>query len=276
MGDRYDAKSPERETESSRRMPDPSSSPKIVSRASTSLWCCCGTVSHASSLSAKGAEVEKPAEDQPRRPEKTVTASARARYEKALQPRGYHSRIKDPISSGIQVETSLDSSEQARNSPGTVLRRLQQRRAKSDRFQPNLDANSNPIPGMDTKRTSRPLRHPPVLPSDPESPFDEEKKSDRRGSGQNLTTTSQNGSYRNSQNESENSNYQRSSRSQTNPAAKKLSPDSMNAEIRALDAMAGSYQKPGGDSPTGSDLSHNSGSSSSSSRYAALKQTSVS
>jgi predicted transcriptional regulator len=267
-GDPYD-RSPEREAESSRRMPDPSSSPKIVSRASGSYGAAAEPYRTPPHFQQKG-EVEKPAEDQPRRPEKTVTASARARYEKALQPRGYHSRIKDPISSGIQAETSLDSSEQARNSPGTVLRRLQQRRAKSDRFQQNLEANSTPIPGMETKRTSRPLPHPPVLPSDPESPFDEEKKSDRRGSGQNMA--SQSGSYRNSQNESENSNYQRSSRSQTNPAAKKLSPDSMNAEIRALDAMAGSYQKPGGESPAGNDLSPNSGSSSSSSRYAALKQ----
>mmetsp|Transcript_28699 Transcript_28699/g.51944 ORF Transcript_28699/g.51944 Transcript_28699/m.51944 type:complete len:747 (+) Transcript_28699:42-2282(+) len=268
-GDPYDG-SPEGDAESNTRMPDPSSSPKIVSRASGSYGAAAAEQYRTPPHFQQKAEVEKPAEDQPRRPEKTVTASARARYEKALQPRGYHSRIKDPISSGIQAETSLDSSEQARNSPGTVLRRLQQRRAKSDRFQQNLEANSTPIPGMDTKRTSRSLRHPPVLPSDPESPFDEEKKSDRRGSGENMA--SQSGSNRNSQNESENSNYQRSSRSQTNPAAKKLSPDSMNAEIRALDAMAGSYQKPGGDSPTGSDLSHNSGSSSSSSRYAALKQ----
>ena len=257
---RFGIRSPDLEMELNSSMPDPSSSPKIVSRASNPLYS--EQYRTPPQFNQKVQEPEKVTEE-PRRPEKTVSASARARYEKALQPRGYHSRIKEGNTT-LQVETSLDSATETRNSPGTVLRRLQQRRAKNERFQPTMDANSNPV------RSNRVLHH-PSIPS-AESPFDEEKNGsylERRGSGRNMTSQNVGSSYRSSQNDSEN-NYRRT---QTNPAAKKLSPDSMNAEIRALDAMAsGTYQKPSDGSPTGSDLSHNSGSSSSSSRYAALKQ----
>lgn len=277
---RYDARSPDREkdyVESSSRMPDPSSSPKIVSRATNSSQ---GVGSNGEPhrtpphfhAKAQEQQVEKHAVNQPRRPEKSISASARARYEKALQPRGYNSHMKDPSADrAMQVETKIDATmEPARNSPGTVLRRLQQRRQKSDRFQPSMDANSNPIPGMDMRRSNRPLRHPPVLPTEngdiSELYDDNGRKLERRSAGRNAASQNSGGSYRSSQNDPENNSYQRS-RSQNNPAAKKLSPDSMNAEIRALDAMAGSYRKPGGDSPTNS-----ASSSSSSSRYAALKQ----
>jgi hypothetical protein len=263
-----DPKSQEPDVESALKLPDPSSSPKIISRASTAGVYSTPPQFHRTSP-------EKPAVvPEPRRPEKTVSASARARYERALQPRIYTSRMKDPSLDGssIPVDTSTDSADASRNSPSTVLRRLQQRRVKTEkteqRFQTTPDRGTSE---NSTTTPARSLRHPP-FPND-DSPFDEDVGAARINDGatRRSFTTNSNGSmsWRNSQNDAED---QERSRSLSNHVSKKLSPNSMNAEIRALDAMAsGSYLQRGNESSSGSDDSPEKGGAAS--RYnAALKQ----
>lgn len=257
-----DTKSPERDLKTFSGQPDQSISPMIVSRVSTS-----GAFSTPPQFQKISPENQGVVVEQPRRPEKTVTASARARYERALQPRTYTSRMKDPLlDQSMSVDTSAESAEVARNSPSTVLRRLQQRRQKVEqRFQTTPDAGTG-VPSM--RHSTRSLQHPPVPSVD--SPFDEDVGVGRMNGGPGRNLTSQNGSmsYRTSQNDAENS-YQWSG-SLSSPASMKLSPDSMNAEFRALDAMASvSYQRGEEDAP-GSDNSPSSAGSSA--RYSALKQ----
>ena len=265
-----DPKSPDRESGSGDSgQPDPSSSPKIVSRALTGGYSgeLYRTPPHFSQ------KIEEPAmSTEPRRPEKSVSASARARYEKALQPRGFSGRVNhnDHSSASISVDTTVEATKDARNSPSTVLRRLQQRRAKSsERY---LAASSSDSTGGDSRRVSTSSRSMRLSIGLDDSPFDEEGGANRYGrvgSGR-TSPSSQNGmQYRTTQMEAD-SSYQRS-RTTFNSFGKKLSPDSMQSEFRALDAMASGntyLSKRAETSPTGSDSPSNS----SAARLAALKQ----
>lgn len=235
--------------------------------------------------------------EQPRRPEKTGAAAARARYEKALQPRVFGGssravgRLKDRKGNSSELEISVTpavkSVADTTHSPSLVLKRLQQRRVKektSGSLGVPSGRSSSPQLGTVSggvritlherhKRTAVGRPSHPSMDRDVFSPSDEEDvpppKIRDATSSDNVAPSSGTTQRDSSQvsvgsgpveiiSSTKVNGYSGRSRIPGGCSSKSLSPESMNAEIRALDAIAsGSYtpKESGGSDPQHASVS---------------------
>jgi hypothetical protein len=144
-----------RNSNGSQRRPDPSSSPNLDNRNKS--------VEEYHTPPQSSIKSPEAAIQQPRRPEKTISSSARARYERALHPRGEFggrprgSRDGGDEEGSVSSSTAGDTEEVSKvtsHSPSMVLKRLQQRRERGRGAleDPSVDSRSSTT--VDLRTTS--------------------------------------------------------------------------------------------------------------------------